>query len=82
MRSELVFAARQSIANRFTLCQAAAKATKLFHIANTRIQDTTNDVLQRFASQSPPALRFDTDSNQSPRRPSRSVGRPWRNIIA
>ena len=49
MRSELVFAARQTLANRFALCRAAAKATRRFHIARTRIEDTTNVVLQRIA---------------------------------
>ena len=38
MRSELVFAARQTI-----------KATRRFHRARTRIQETTNEVLQRIA---------------------------------
>ena len=59
MRSELVFAAKRTIINRFTLCTAAAKATRLFHVDNTRIQDTTNDVLQRFASQHERVLRSD-----------------------
>ena len=49
MRSELVFAARHTLGNRFTLCHVAAKATRKFHRANTRIQDTTNEVLQRIA---------------------------------
>jgi hypothetical protein len=31
------------------LCQLASKATRKFHRPNTRIQDTTNDVLQRIA---------------------------------
>ena len=49
MRSELVFAARHRMINRFTLCQAAAKAARKFHRANTRMEDTTNEVLQRIA---------------------------------
>lgn len=49
MRSELVFAARHKLWNRYALCQAAAKATRRFHKARNRIPDTTNDVLQRIA---------------------------------
>jgi len=49
MRSELVFEAVQTLRNRYTLCQLASKATRKFHKPNTRIQDTTNDVLHRIA---------------------------------
>jgi hypothetical protein len=31
------------------LCQLASKATRKFHKPNTRIQETTNDVLNRIA---------------------------------
>ena len=31
------------------LCQLASKATRKFHKPNTRIQDTTNEVLLRIA---------------------------------
>ena len=46
MRSELVFEAVHTLRNRYMLCQLASKATRKFHKPNTRIQDTTNDVLQ------------------------------------
>ena len=82
MRSELVFAARQSIANRYTLCQATAKATRIFHVANTRIQDTTNGVLQRFASQQPLALRLANDLKQGRRGQSGSSRRPRQEVVA
>ncbi len=49
MRSELVFEAVHTLRNRYTLCQLASKATRKFHKPNTRIQDTTNDVLHRIA---------------------------------
>ena len=49
MRSELVFAARQIVGNRFALCHTAAKATRRFHISNSRIQDTMNGVFTRIA---------------------------------
>jgi hypothetical protein len=49
MRSELVFEAVHTLRNRYTLCQLASKATRKFHKPNTRIQDTTNDVLHLIA---------------------------------
>jgi hypothetical protein len=49
MRSDLVFEAVHTLRNRYMLCQLASKATRKFHKPNTRIQDTTNDVLQRIA---------------------------------
>jgi len=49
MRSELVFEAVQTLRNRYMLCQLASKATRKFHKPSTRIQDTTNDVLNRIA---------------------------------
>ena len=47
MRSELVFEAVTTLRNRYMLCQLASKATRKFHKPNTRIQDTTNEVLLR-----------------------------------
>lgn len=49
MRSDLVFEAVHTLRNRYILCQLASKATRRFHRPNTRIQDTTNDVLQLIA---------------------------------
>ena len=49
MRSELVFAAGHTLEDRFALCRAVAKATRKFHRAHSRIEDTTNEVLQRIA---------------------------------
>ena len=53
MRSELVFSAMAHIPNRFLLTKLASKATRKFHRPNTRIQDTTNDVLGRFSRANP-----------------------------
>jgi hypothetical protein len=36
------------VSNRYELCQLASKATRKLHKPNTRLQDTTNDVLDRF----------------------------------
>ena len=49
MRSELVFGAMTYISHRYLLTMLAARATRKFHRPNTRIQDTTNDVFERFA---------------------------------
>jgi hypothetical protein len=52
MRSDLVYDALKTVGNRYMLCQAAAKATRKFHRPNTRIQETTNEVLTRIAAAS------------------------------
>jgi hypothetical protein len=53
MRSDLVFAALSQVSNRYQLCQLASKATRKLHKPNTRLQDTTNDVLCRFQTAHP-----------------------------
>jgi hypothetical protein len=53
MRSELVFGAMAHVSNRFLLTKLASKATRKFHRPNTRIQDTTNYVLERFSQSGP-----------------------------
>ena len=55
MRSDLVFRALSHVANRYQLCQLASKATRKLHKPNTRLQDTTNEVLCRFESANPEA---------------------------
>jgi hypothetical protein len=53
MRSDLIFGALTHVNNRYQLCQLASKATRKLHKPNTRLQDTTNDVLVRFHEASP-----------------------------
>jgi len=55
MRSDLIFGALAHVENRYQLCQLASKATRKLHKPNTRLQDTTNDVLVRFHETSPVA---------------------------
>ena len=55
MRSDLIFGALAHVTNRYQLCQLASKATRLLHKPNTRLQDTTNEVLVRFHSSNPVA---------------------------
>ena len=54
MRSDLVFGALSHVTNRYQLCQLASKATRKLHKPSTRLQDTTNEVLDRFHT-TPPA---------------------------
>jgi hypothetical protein len=53
MRSELIFGALTHVSNRYQLCQLASKATRKLHKPNTRLQDTTNEVLVRFHHTNP-----------------------------
>ncbi|MBV8630165.1 MAG: DNA-directed RNA polymerase subunit omega [Silvibacterium sp.] len=55
MRSDLIFGALAHVTNRYQLCQLASKATRKLHKPNTRLQDTTNDVLVRFHNSNPVA---------------------------
>ncbi|GAC1431231.1 MAG: hypothetical protein NVSMB62_28340 [Acidobacteriaceae bacterium] len=53
MRSDLIFGALTHVSNRYELCQLASKATRKLHKPNTRLQDTTNEVLDRFKDSVP-----------------------------
>jgi hypothetical protein len=50
MRSDKVFEALHTVKNRYMLCQLASKATRKFHKPSTRLQDTTNDILNRIST--------------------------------
>ena len=52
----MVFGALSNVSNRYQLCQLASKATRKLHKPNTRLQDTTNEVLVRFHSTIPGTL--------------------------
>ncbi len=56
MRSDLIYGALAHVSNRYQLCQLASKATRKLHKPNTRLQDTTNEVLVRFHESSPAAF--------------------------
>ena len=55
MRSELIFRARETVDNKYRLCQTTSKATRRLHIAAKNTTDTINDALSRIAggSESP-----------------------------
>jgi hypothetical protein len=60
MRSDLIFGALTHVTNRYQLCQLASKATRKLHKPNTRLQDTTNEVLDRFKDTVPMDENSDT----------------------
>ena len=66
MRSDLVFKAISQVSNRYQLCQLASKATRKLHKPNTRVQDTTNDVLCRFETVSPEAQTLADATSMQP----------------
>ena len=69
MRSDKVFEALHTLQNRYMLCQLASKATRKFHKPSTRIQDTTNDVLNRIAgSEKQEVLTEPENANEAQRR--------------
>ena len=69
MRSDKVFEALHTLQNRYMLCQLASKATRKFHKPSTRIQDTTNDVLNRIAgSERQEILTEPENANEAQRR--------------
>ena len=53
MRSELVFGAMTYVSNRFLLTRLASKAIRSLHRPNTRIEDTANEVFDRFTHVNP-----------------------------
>ena len=61
MRSDLIFGALTHVNNRYKLCQLASKATRKLHKPNTRLQDTTNEVLDRFKDTVPMNLGTDAE---------------------
>ncbi|MGH9931347.1 MAG: DNA-directed RNA polymerase subunit omega [Pyrinomonadaceae bacterium] len=49
MRSHLIYDALKTVPNRYVLCQVASKATRKFHRPSSRVQDTMNEVFERFS---------------------------------
>jgi hypothetical protein len=47
----MVFAVEQKLANRYMLCRILATATRKMHKPATRIEDTTNAVLEHIRTQ-------------------------------
>jgi hypothetical protein len=49
MRSELIFRAKETVDNKYKLCQTASKATRRLHIASKNTTDTINSAFSRIA---------------------------------
>jgi hypothetical protein len=49
MRSEAIFRANKIIENRYKLCQAASKATRLTHVASKDTQETITNAFEKIA---------------------------------
>jgi hypothetical protein len=73
MRSNLVFGALSHVSNRYQLCQLASKATRKLHKPNTRLQDTTNEVLSRFRSTNPAAAALAQSGANQPEEQRRAA---------
>jgi hypothetical protein len=58
MRNDLTFGALMHVKNRYHLCRLVSKATRLLHMSNTRIEDTTNDVLILLRHEGPSQVQF------------------------
>ena len=55
MRADLTFTALAYEANRYRLTRLVAKATRILHRPNTRVQDTMNDAFKWFGCSKPGA---------------------------
>ncbi len=52
MRSEAIFRAKETIANKYSLCQTASKATRALHISSRNTVETINSAFQTIAGNS------------------------------
>ena len=50
MRSETIFRAKETIDNKYQLCQTAAKTTRMIHIPSRSTQDTITSAFQKIAT--------------------------------
>jgi hypothetical protein len=68
MRSELIFKAVAHEPNRYRLVKLLAKGTRRMHRPYTRLQDTTNELLQRFSRSPGVAVRMLRSTEEQDRR--------------
>jgi hypothetical protein len=59
VRSELIFRAKQTIENKYKLCQTASKATRHLHISAKNTTDTINNAFTRIADGSDTPILVD-----------------------
>jgi hypothetical protein len=68
MRSELIFRAVAHEPNRYRLVKLLAKGTRGMHRPYTRLQDTMNEVLQRFGRSPGVAVQMLSSTEEQDRR--------------
>jgi len=50
MRSEAIFRAKETIENKYKLCQTVSKATRRLHISSRNTQETINSAFEKIAA--------------------------------
>ena len=50
MRSEAIFRAKETIENKYQLCQTVSKTTRMLHVANQNTQETISNAFTTIAS--------------------------------
>jgi hypothetical protein len=53
MRSQIIFRAKETIDNKYQLCQTVAKTTRRIHISSRNTQETINTAFERIAADAP-----------------------------
>jgi hypothetical protein len=53
MRSQAVFRAKETVGNRYQLCQLTSKTTRRIHVPSHSTQDTINSALEKIAADLP-----------------------------
>jgi hypothetical protein len=56
MRSEIIFRAKETIENKYRLCQTVSKATRRLHISSHNTQETINNAFIKIAADSTMAI--------------------------
>ena len=70
MRTDLTFTALAGESNRYELTKSVAKATRMLHRPNTRVQDTMNDAFKWLGCFKPGAAKASSQRKDSSVRPS------------
>jgi len=52
MRSEAIFRAKETIGNKYQLCQTASKTTRMLHVSTRNTQETINSAFEKIAEDS------------------------------
>ena len=50
MRSEAIFRAKETIENKYQLCQTVSKTTRMLHVSNQNTQETISNAFTTIAS--------------------------------